>query len=183
MNKVIVTDIFGRTREIDALARAVGSVTTIIDPYDGKNLTFAAESTAHECFMTHVGIPAYGRLVATRLAEIQKIDLIIGFSVGAAAVWGISSTIPAQKIDRAVCFYGAQIRHATEVVPGFPMVHILPEKEPGFDIDGLAETLSRKPAVTIHKTGFLHGFMNPLSPNFNQAGYDDWLDRLRRDQL
>lgn len=178
MGKVIVSDIFGRTSALEALAWAVGSVMDIIDPYDGKDMGFAAEFLAYNHFMTHVGTHAYEHLLATRLAEIPKIDTLIGFSVGAAAIWGISGTLAPEKIIRAVCFYGSQIRHATDISPRIRMDHILPEKEPGFDIDNLAAILSRKKNIIIHKTPYLHGFMNRLSPNFSPTGYDAWLDRL-----
>jgi dienelactone hydrolase len=183
MTKVIVSDIFGITPALQDLAEAVGSVTAAIDPYGGKEMGFGTESLAYEHFMTHVGIPAYEQQVAACLAEIPNIDLLIGFSVGAAAVWGISGTLSPEQIARAVCFYGSRIRHAADIIPRIPMVHILPRKEPGFDIDDLAATLSHKPAVTVHKTPFLHGFMNRVSPNFSRTGYDAWVDRLRRNRL
>lgn len=183
MGKVIVSDIFGRTPALEELAGAVGSVAEIIDPYDKKNMNFTAEPLAYEYFMTHVGIRAYEQVVAARLAKILKIDLLIGFSVGAAAVWGISGTLFPEKVNRAVCFYGSQIRHTFDIVPQIPMDHILPRKEPGFDIDTLAEILSGKPSVTVHSTFFLHGFMNQLSPNFSRTGYDVWVGQLRRNRL
>ena len=183
MTKVIVTDIFGRTPSLEALAGAAGSVTAIIDPYGGKEMGFGTESLAYEYFMAHIGIPSYKQQVAARLGEIPQIDLLIGFSVGAAAVWGISGSLPREKIARAFCFYGSQIRHNIDVVPQIPTDHILPRKEPGFDIDDLAATLSHKPAVTVHKTSFLHGFMNRMSPNFSRSGYEAWVDRLRRNRL
>jgi dienelactone hydrolase len=183
MTKVIVSDIFGRTPALEDLAEAVGSVTAVLDPYGGKDMGFGTESLAYEYFMTHVGIRAYEQLLTARLAQSPKIDLLIGFSVGAAAVWGISNSLVPEKIDRAVCFYGSQVRHTTDIVPQIPMAHILPRKEPGFDIDDLAEILIGKPSITVHKTPFLHGFMNRISPNFSQAGYDVWLDRLRRNRL
>jgi dienelactone hydrolase len=183
MTKVIVSDIFGITPALQDLAEAVGSVTAAIDPYGGKEMGFGTESLAYEYFMTHVGIPAYEQQVAACLTEIPKIDLLIGFSVGAAAVWGISSTLSPEKVNRAVCFYGSRIRHAADIIPQIPMDHILPEKEPGFDIEDLAGILIGKPTVTVHRTPFLHGFMNRISPNFNQTGYDAWLDRLRRNRL
>jgi hypothetical protein len=82
-----------------------------------------------------VRIPSCKQQGSARLNELPIIDLLIGFSAGAAAVWGISGS--------------------------------------------LAEILSGKPTVTVHKTPYLHGFMNRVSPNFNQTGYDVWLDRLR----
>lgn len=183
MNNVIVTDIFGRTPALETLARDIGSVAAIIDPYDKASMNFAAEPLAYEYFMTHVGIFAYKQLIAARLAESARIDLLIGFSVGAAAIWRISGSLSPGKIARAVCFYGSQIRHATDMAPRIPTDHILPRKEPGFDINGLAEILSGKKNVSVHKTPFLHGFMNRLSPNFSQTGYDVWLNRLRWNRL
>ncbi len=82
MNNVIVTDIFGRTPALETLARDIGSVAAIIDPYDKASMNFAAEPLAYEYFMTHVGIFAYKQLIAARLAESARIDLLIGFSVG-----------------------------------------------------------------------------------------------------
>lgn len=183
MNKVIVSDIFGRTPALEALAGDAGSVTAIIDPYGGKEMGFGTESMAYEYFMAHIGIPAYKQQVAARLEESPQIDLLIGFSVGAAAVWGISGSLPQEKIARAVCFYGSQIRHDIDVVPLIPMDQILPRKEPEFDIDDLAEILIVKPTVTVHKVPFLHGFMNRVSPNFSQTGYNVWTERLRWNRL
>jgi dienelactone hydrolase len=183
VNKVIVTDIFGRTPAIEDLAGAIGSVTDIIDPYHGKHMGFDTESRAYAYFMAHVGIRAYEQRLAACLDKITGIDLLIGFSVGAAAIWGISGILRREKISRAVCFYGSQIRHATDIVPCIPTEHILPGKEPGFNIDDLAEILSGKPTVTVHKTPYLHGFMNLLSLNFSRTGYDVWVDRLRRNRL
>ena len=183
MNKVIVTDVFGRTPALEDLAGTIGSVSDIIDPYEKTPMDFTAETRAYAYFMTHVGLPAYEKLTAARLAEAARVDLLIGFSVGAAAIWKISGALDPEKIVRAVCFYGSQIRYAADIIPRIRMDHILPEKEPGFNIDDLAEILSVKQPVSVHKTPFLHGFMNRLSPNFSQTGYDAWLNRLRRNRL
>jgi hypothetical protein len=179
MGKVIVSDIFGRTPALEDLAEAVGSVTDIIDPYGGKIMGFDTESQAYDHFMTHVGIPAYGKMLASHLADIPCVSVLIGFSVGAAAIWMISETLAPEKIGGAVCFYGSRIRHAPDIMPRIRIEHILPKKEPGFNIDDLAAALSGKKNVTVHKTPYLHGFMNRLSPNFSRDGYASGLDRLR----
>jgi dienelactone hydrolase len=179
MGKVIVSDIFGRTPALEDLAGAVGAVTDIIDPYGGKQMGFPTEPRAYDHFMTHVGIPAYEEILSSRLAEIPRVSVLIGFSVGAAAIWGISQTLTPERIGHAVCFYGSQIRHATDIVPGIRIKHILPGMEPGFNINDLAAALSGKKNITVHKTPYLHGFMNRLSPNFSRAGYADGLNRLR----
>jgi dienelactone hydrolase len=179
MGKVIVSDIFGRTPALETLAGAVGSVVDIIDPYGGKQMGFPTEPRAYTHFMAHVGIRAYENMLLTRLAEIPRINVLIGFSVGAAAIWGISETLAPDKIGRAVCFYGSQIRHATDIVPNVKIEHIFPENEPEFSIHDLAAALSGKKNVTVHKTPYLHGFMNALSQNFSRTGYTAHVEWLR----
>ena len=179
MGKVIVSDIFGRTPALEDLAQAVGSVMDIIDPYGGKQMGFHTEPLAYAHFMVHVGIRRYENMLASRLAEIPRVSVLIGFSVGAAAIWRLSKTLAPEKIGRAVCFYGSQIRHATDIVPRIRIEHILPEMEPGFSIDDLAWALAGKKNVTVHKTPYLHGFMNKLSPNFSRTGYAAHAAQLR----
>jgi hypothetical protein len=179
MGKVLVADIFGRTPALEDLAQAVGSVMDIIDPYGGQLMGFETEPRAYGHFMTHVGIPAYERVLAAHLAHSPRVSMLIGFSVGAAAIWGISQTLTPDKIGRAVCFYGSQVRHKPDIAPNIRIEHLLPEKEPGFSVDDLAAALCCKKNVTVHRTPYLHGFMNRLSPNFSPIGYDSCLDRLR----
>ncbi len=179
MGKVIVSDIFGSTPALEDLAGAVGAVTDIIDPYGGKQMGFDTEPRAYDHFMTHVGIGAYSEILSARLAETPRVSILIGFSVGAAAIWGISEALAPDKIGRAVCFYGSQIRHATDIVPNISIEHLLPKKEPVFSIHDLAAALSGKKNVTVLRTPYLHGFMNRLSLNFNRAGYAAGLERLR----
>jgi len=179
MGKVIVSDIFGATPALEALAGAIGPDVAIIDPYGGKTMGFSGERRAYDHFMAHVGIRAYEKILSSHLADISRVSVLIGFSVGAAAVWGISQTLTPEKTGRAVCFYGSQIRHATHVVPHIPITHIFPEMEPGFSVDDLAAALAGKKNVTVHKTAWLHGFMNPLSQNFSRTGYTAYIDALR----
>jgi dienelactone hydrolase len=179
MGKVIISDIFGRTPALEDLAGAVGSVMDIIDPYGGKQMGFDDEPRAYAHFMAHVGIAAYEKILAAHLADTPPVSVLIGFSVGAAAIWGISQTLTPDKIHRAVCFYGSQIRHKPDIVPHIRIEHILPKKETGFSSDDLAAILSCKKNVTVHRTPYLHGFMNQLSPNFSGTGYAAGLERLR----
>ncbi len=179
MGKVIVTDIFGRTPALEDLAGAIGSVMDIIDPYGGQQMGFHTEPLAYAHFMADVGIRAYQEILSSRLAEIPRVSVLIGFSVGASAIWRLSETLVPEKIGRAVCFYGSQIRHATDIVPHIRIEHILPKMEPGFSIDDLAAALSCKQNVTVHRTPYLHGFMNGCSPNFSRTGYAAHVELLR----
>lgn len=58
-----------------------------------------------------------------------------------------------------------------------------PEEEPHFDVVELMARLSRREGVVCHQTRYLHGFMNPLSVNFDAKAYAEYLlvleDRLR----
>jgi dienelactone hydrolase len=117
MGKVIVSDIFGRTPALENLAQAIGSVMEIIDPYGGKQMGFHTEPRAYEPFYGPCRNTLLMReILSSRLADIPRVSMLIGFSVGAAAIWGISQTLTPNTIGCAVCFYGSQIRHANPIL-------------------------------------------------------------------
>ncbi|MCK5097763.1 MAG: dienelactone hydrolase family protein, partial [Desulfobacteraceae bacterium] len=104
--------------------------------------------------------------------------LLIGFSVGACAIWLLSEHEVSQNISGAVCFYGSQIRNTTDLSPKFPVKIILPKKEEHFSIKDLSSKLELKQNVRIHKSRYLHGFMNVYSKNYNQTAYNHYLQWL-----
>ena len=163
---------------MEELACLVGGKTGIVDPYSGRSIDFADESEAYPYFMNHVGIDAYGDVLKAELKPVSNQTELIGFSVGASAIWKISDRIRPEFIVRAVCFYGSQIRHHQEIDPCLDVELVLPDFEPGFHVDALAQQLSAKAHVIIHKTKYLHGFMNPHSKNFNHIGYRHYVEWL-----
>ena len=177
---VMVTDIFGRTPALEQLCGEIGGDAQILDPYAGKTMTFGDEAEAYAFFMEHVGLDAYVELLTAKLADLSGSVALIGFSVGASAVWRLSGTPVADKVTWAACFYGSQIRHWPEVVPQFPIELILPAQEPGFSVDELADRLSGRKNVTLRRTPYGHGFMNPLSGNFSPEGYAQYAEWLRQ---
>jgi len=180
MNKVIVTDIFGKTSALLSLAKAINA-ETIIDPYEGQMLNFSNEAHAYQHFSENVGVNAYVNKLSKIMAKYHHDTTLIGFSVGAAAIWQLSevaSVAVTKRIHKAICFYGSQIRYQTQVSPNFDVTLILPKHEPHFDVLILKHQLEHKAKVTVEQVQYLHGFMNLYSDNFDQLGYNEYLDFL-----
>ena len=180
MRKIVVSDIFGKTPALEQLCMAIGDDVDIIDPYDGKYMGFQTEEQAYEFFMANMGLNKYCGLLQWRLKKTPSPATLIGFSVGAAAIWRISESLSTERVKRAVCFYGSQIRHLSEITPNVEVEYVLPMHEPGFSIDELVTRLSDKKNVVLHKTAYLHGFMNKFSKNYNKLGYTKYIDWLRQ---
>lgn len=179
MHKIVVSDIFGKTRELENLCSALKARVEILDPYSGKFIRFKEESKAYEYFMANVGIQAYSELLLEKLNSVSNPTSLIGFSVGASAIWKISENLNIDFIKNAICFYGSQIRKHIEVKPCIRMDLIFPMSEPGFSVNELGNILSEKSMVKVHNTRYLHGFMNFLSKNFSHVGYNEYIDWLR----
>jgi len=180
MHKIVVSDIFGKTQALYKLCKALGDNVDIIDSYGGKYMGFQTEEQAYEFFMANVGLKTYCDLLQSSLKKIPSPITLIGFSVGASAIWGASESLTTEKVKRAVCFYGSQVRHLSEIMPNFVIEFIMPRHEPGFSVDELMTCLSVKKNVVLHKTLYLHGFMNELSNNYNELGYTKYIDWLRQ---
>ncbi len=188
MKVLIAADIFGHTPALDRLAgRLQADTIKIVDPYDGST-RFKNEAAAHAFFKDQVGVLAYSQKIADHLkSDHTKTgrlpQALIGFSVGAAAIWCLSADPAFTGIQQAIGFYGSQIRHHTRLQPLFDTRLIWPRSEPHFDVDHLISDVDQTPKVSCHKTRGLHGFMNERSQNFDTALYESCLKRLNRNQL
>jgi dienelactone hydrolase len=182
MRLIIATDIFGRTPALEALAEELSSspgTPLIVDPYGGVDQHFDTESHAYAAFQRTIGLEDYIQIVQAVVQRPTQPMHLIGFSVGASAIWALSGESAFPAGTRAVCFYGSQIRHFIDVTPRIEMDLFFPEHEPHFDVTRLMAQLSTKAQVHCHQAPHLHGFMNRLSDNFSQAGYDHYLGLLR----
>lgn len=182
MGILIASDIFGKTPALEELAGQLGlssGIPLIVDPYGGVDQDFNTESDAYTAFRRTIGLEAYIQVVQAAIQRTTHPMLLIGFSVGASAIWVLSGKDFFPAGAQAVCFYGSQIRHLTAVVPRLAIELIFPRFEPHFDVTRLMEKLSTKALVNCHKAPYLHGFMNHLSDNFSQAGYDHYLGLVR----
>ena len=149
-----------------------GDQTNIVDPYSGMFMDFKNETEAYTYFISNVGLDYYGELLFSKTHQIAAPITLIGFSIGASAIWKISKDLEPDIVSNAFCFYGSQIRYDLEIEPIFHVDLILPKSESHFSVSDLSEYLSRRDNVTIHQTEYLHGFMNTYSTNFHKNGYD-----------
>lgn len=195
INIYIVADIFGITPALLALkdelatslALANKSVSfTLVDPYQGQQMNFDNETKAYEYFIEHVAVEKYAQHLYSVLAKqathissksqnslkdkTRAKTIVIGFSVGASAMWSISNKADL-NIDQAIYFYGSQIRHFSDIHPKIESTVILPKREEHFDVDTLQATLENLPLISIKRSRFFHGFMNKNSINFDPQAY------------
>ena len=182
MRTILVSDIFGRTSSFKALAETISEKFEIIDPYKGAENLFTDETEAYEYFMKNVGLERYCKIVHRHVTSISQPTEIIGFSVGASAVWILSETLSSLVFQRVICFYGSQIRYHQNISPNVCVELLLPKSEPTFDVEKLSRELSNTPRVKIHPTQYMHGFMNYLSKNFNAIGYEKYTAWLKTSQ-
>lgn len=181
MKVILVGDIFGKTQALDKLRNEIGA-EDIFDPYNGELHEFPDEKSAYQYFIEHVGMAAYTNKLSTYLtAETEKL-VLIGFSVGASAIWQLSNSKTQTNIEKAICFYGSQIRHFTDVTPHFPIQLIFPSYEQHFSVKDLINKISGRNLVNVDHiaTEYRHGFMNELSEGFSETGYQKYLLALSK---
>lgn len=183
MKFIIVSDIFGVTRHLITLAQSISSEYEIIDPYNGQIMEFESEPQAYERFCARCGLHRYTDLVIKRILSSSQRVLIVGFSVGASAVWNTLDKDCALMIEKAVCFYGSRIRDNSNLKPRCPALLIFPSKEVSFSVSDLSSALSKTYNVTCINTKYFHGFMNKCSDNFDASEYSNYLDLLKKDHL
>ena len=178
MLRIIVSDIFGKTEALEMLASEIPGDVEILDPYNGEVMGFDSEHDAYSYFTSKVGLEAYTAKLSDRIKASESNVSLIGFSVGASAIWRLSKEPALRKIPNAVLFYSSQIRHDTEIEPVFPICLIFPASESHFSVKTLIQTLQQKTRVEIHHSSYLHGFMNLHSKNYNAAAYKKYKQAL-----
>lgn len=183
-NTIIVTDIFGKTPAVEKISAALPFKSTIFDPYQGIDMAFASEHLAYQYFSENVGVEKYSQLLREHLLDIQQPFYLIGFSVGASAIWQLSAQKDLTNTDciipisSALGFYSSQIRHSIEIRPYFPIQLIFPIREQSFCVQTVIQTLENNDNLKLHKAPYLHGFMNSHSPNYHPQGYHYYLSIL-----
>lgn len=182
MQLIVASDIFGRTQALEDLTRNFTKyykTVQIVDPYEGESIDFEREIDAYKYFQETCGIDVLSEKIKETISgTIPQIDLI-GFSVGASAIWDISDSDFYPNIGKAFCFYGSRIRNMTSTNPKFRINLIFPVVEEHFSIDDLIYKTSKKKQVTSIKTEYYHGFMNKKSVNYSHTGYEKYIDYLK----
>lgn len=183
MKAVIVSDIFGRTPELEDTALELSphySDVIVIDPYNSENMGFDDENAAYACFRQRIGMERYKAMLLESIRQHGGDLRLIGFSIGASAIWATSEKLTSDGSINAICFYGSQIRNFIDLDPKIELDLIFPEHEPHFDVGQLAALLCEKKRVTCFHTPFLHGFMNKKSVNFDENGYMEYMQVLKK---
>jgi dienelactone hydrolase len=178
---LIATDIFGRSVHLSALAQSLAGrfeEVHILDPYAGADRRFPDEATAYRAFIDEGGLDSYTRGAEQQIASLSGPLHLLGFSAGASALWIASSRIPYLQVRKAWLFYSAQIRNHLACQPRCPVHLVFPRTEEHFEVDIVMRELNGKPDLTLEKTRYLHGFMNPLSSNFSSKGLLEYQKRI-----
>ncbi len=180
---VVITDIFGQGAGLSRLLadlRQSGATLHLVDPYQGRAQQFADEEQAYAAYSAECGHDAYATLAAEALQHSsQPFDLAIGFSAGASALWRALASTDSSRLKQAVLFYPGQIHQHLTLKPQVPTQVIFGHSEPHFAVDDICRQLQQQ-GVTAISTPYAHGFINPASKAFNEAGYQQQLNQLLR---
>jgi dienelactone hydrolase len=177
-NLVVFSDIFGLCSGLDRLLvdlRQSGATLHLVDPYQGKAQQFADEDTAYAAYTANCGHDAYTAIAGQALQHSpQPFDLAIGFSAGATALWRALAATDNSRLQQAVLFYPGQIHRHLTLKPQVPTQVIFGNSEPHFAVDDICHQLQQQGVAAI-STPYAHGFINPASKAFDEAGYQQYL--------
>lgn len=169
---LLATDIFGHTPEVQSLARDLASGRAgrvrIVSPYGPERPRFASEMEAYAAFSSRTSITKYAKQLSARLRE-GPVDLAVGFSVGASALWLCLAESAPWLPKRAELYYGSRIREHALLRPCCPTRLIFAANEASFDPTELARLLCEAGHNAEVVPGSVHGFMNPLSTGYDVA--------------
>jgi len=178
MKTIIVSDIFGRSCALERLSTALENNAIIFDPYESVVMNFENEKQAYTHFCEIGGHDSYAQKLK-EIVRVQKTEVfLIGFSAGASAIWRVSQEKGVSNVNKAICYYGSQIRNHLDGVPTFPIDLVFPAMETHFSVEDVMATLSGKENVSMRQVPSLHGFMNELSVNFDRQGYTQEIQLL-----
>ena len=182
MRLVVVTDIYGRTKCLEELLNCLSTKyesISIIDPYENLEINFSNENEAYTHFQEKIGLNRYIDKLYQYLTDRENSEYhLLGFSVGASAVWAVSEMHQFKKKTKGICFYSSQIRNLLQVQPKIEIDLYFPKMEPCFNVDEVIGVLMEKAKVNTFKTSYLHGFMNQKSKNYNEDGFSKYLKIL-----
>jgi len=180
MRHLIVSDIFGNTKALQELSHSLIGENEFFDPYNSETMNFSSEKQAYDYFSNEIGLEAYASKLLRRIVDIDEPTSLVGFSVGASAIWKISSSNQLNHVTEAICFYGSKIRHYIDIIPNFPIQLVFPKSEESFCVDNLISKLRSTKNVIIDHSSYLHGFMNSHSQNFNNKPYEYYIQNLNK---
>ncbi|AXV65018.1 MULTISPECIES: dienelactone hydrolase family protein [Pseudoalteromonas] len=178
MNYLLVSDIFGNTAHLSQLAQQLSGKVSLCEPYLGEIQTPVSEHVQYQHFLNQCGHDTYLERVYIKMAAVKRPTTIIAFSAGASAVWRAQAELQNPYIKKIIAFYPSQVRNHLDLSATVPCQFIFAHSEAHFDIAPVVATLRDKPNVSCEVSQYAHGFMNPLSDNFDHAGYQAYIEQL-----
>ena len=167
MRVILASDIYGVTPAVQSLADNLDRQAVVLSPWDGVGCPFATEQEAYAAFMAGEGIAGYAARIAA--AAGQAPAFLVGFSVGATAIWLHTAGAGCHPASRAVLFYGSRIRNHLDVRPRCRVRAIFAAQEAAFDPQDIAAQLVSDTVAVHIEPESTHGFMNPDSPGYDAA--------------
>jgi len=172
MNVIIASDIFGITPSLAQLEKKLAKSVevAIFDPYHGEIQAFTSQEAAYQGFLDEGGLDSYTEQLKIILTYIEQPVVMIGFSAGASALWRLVDKSLGFEACHFIGFYPSQVRHHLEVMPRIPTTLVFPHREADFELKEVMSQLNDRELLTIKQSPWGHGFLNPLSDNFDQQG-------------
>lgn len=165
---LILSDIFGLTPALKELVEQLVTDTHILDPYQGEVQHFTSQEQAYSHFQNTVGLEHYSESLLEYIQQRPDQGFyLLGFSVGASAIWYGCEKLSPDQICHGWGIYGSQIRKHTHLCPTFEMELIFPQQEAHFCVDQLMQKLHNKPRLKQFKSEGRHGFMNANSAHYS----------------
>jgi dienelactone hydrolase len=180
LSVAIISDIFGRCDGLQCLCADVALSDIhirLLDPYRGEFQRFDTEAQAYDAFIHQCGHDAYMQRVVNGLQ--QPVDLAIGFSAGANALWRAAALRPA-GVKQMLLFYPGQLHLHLSDIPEVNTTLMFGATEQHFCVDDLRQKLQPYSHIKLIKTTWQHGFMNPASAAFSADAYQQHMQTLQQ---
>lgn len=178
MQIIIATDIHGVTDGVRALFENFDQhPLRFLSPWDSDENPYPTEQEAVKAFHAEQGLLRYQQKIAKVAGDAPA--LLIGFSVGASALWQYASSEECHRDSRAVMYYGSRIRDHLSLAPRCKSSLIFAEHESAFQPHRIVDQLTNSSTDCAVIAGTRHGFMNPHSPHFDSSLTHQQLAYLR----
>lgn len=177
MKIIIATDIHGINQQLRAMFQDFGNEVTFLSPWPDESSPYANEQEAVAAFQADHGMEKYQQQIAQEAGNAPAI--LIGFSVGATALWRYIASELCHPQSRAQLYYGSRIRDHQTSIPRCQTRVIFAEHEASFQPVDIIANITHPNVECSIIAGTHHGFMNPRSPNFREELARRELDYIR----
>lgn len=172
---VVASDIRGTDASWRAQLAGLGP-THVLSPWPGgacphDNLTLAVDA-----FHRDDGLARYEQQIADVVNDEPAV--LIGFSVGATALWRYVASARCHPQSLAILYYGSRIRAYADRVPRCATALFFAEHEASFEPRALAASLVRPGVHSAVVAGTGHGFMRAGSEHHDAGLAREHFDRL-----